>query len=153
MIWSKRAEPGFPPHVEGLLGAEKYVYTPGAAGKRMAEGLIRGVFVAEKCRDGTTWFPPRGFCPDLTEPEYVEIPGDTPWTVLSYTIVYRDYKGDPLPEPVTMVFAVLEGTLGGLIHRLKPGAEPFMGMRVKAVFRAEEERRGTIKDILYFEPA
>ncbi len=152
MIWSKKASPSFPPHLEGSQEVERYVYTPGAAGKTLAEGLIRGVFVAEKCSTDL-WFPPRGFCPDLSKPSlYIEIPGETPWTVISYTTVRRDSKGDPLREPVTMVYVVLEGTRGGLIHRLKPGVEPRLGMKVRARFKPKEERKGNIQDILYFEP-
>jgi uncharacterized OB-fold protein len=152
VIWSKKATSTFPPHVEGSEEVERYVYTPGFAGEQLAKGLVKGVFVAEKCGD-ELWFPPRGFCPDLSRPDkYVEISGDTPWKVISYTVVRRDSNGNPLPEPIVMVYVTLEGTKGGLIHRLKPGVKPSIGMKVKAVFKAEKERKGTIEDILYFEP-
>jgi uncharacterized OB-fold protein len=152
VIWSKRVSSEFPPHVEGSQEVERYVYTPGVGGKAMAEGLLKGVFVAEKCGN-ELWYPPRGFCPDLSKPSvYIEIPGDTPWRVLSYTIVRRDFKGEPLREPIAMVYVVLEGTKGGLIHRFKPGVEPEIGMKVRARFRSPEERKGDINDILYFEP-
>lgn len=153
MIWSKRASASFPSHVEGSQEVERYVYTPGAAGKAFAEGLLKGVFVTEKC-SGELWFPPRGFCPDLSKPSvYIEMPGNSLWTVFSYTVVRRSPNGDIFKEPVTMVYAVLEGTKGGLIHRLRPGVEPKIGMKVRAKFKPKEERKGTIEDILYFEPA
>ncbi len=152
MIWSKKASSSFPPHVEGSQEVERYIYTPGVGGKALAEGLIKGVFVAEKC-GSDLWFPPRGFCPDLSKPSiYIEIPGDTTWIVKSYTIVRRNSKGEELDNPIILVYVTLDGTKGGIVHKLKPGVAPEIGARVRAKFKPENERKGTLEDILYFEP-
>ncbi|MEB3760593.1 MAG: nucleic acid-binding protein [Desulfurococcales archaeon] len=133
----------------GRQETEEYVYTPGIHGKQFAEALIKGKILGMKCGDKFI-VPPTTFCPDFSEGELVEV--DTEWTVQYYTEVYRDLYGNQLEEPVVMILVQPLGWEGGLIHYLKPGIKPEIGLRVRPVFKPEEERRGTIDDILYWEP-
>jgi uncharacterized OB-fold protein len=139
------------------MEVEEYVYTPGLHGLEMAKRLVRGdAIVATRC--GTeVYIPPTTFCPDLEPGEVVEVPLDQPWTVKTYTVVYRDLEGRPLREPRIIALLVPEepsNVVGGLVHYVR--ADPaaiYEGMRVKPRLKPERERRGLITDIEFFEPA
>lgn len=136
-------------HIEGSMEADLYVYPPGLAWSEAAKALIDGRILGTRCAEGV-YLPPRLYCRDLSRGELVEVSGS--WIVKSYTIIYEDMRGRRLEEPQTLILAAPEGVLGGLIHLLKTGARPEIGMAVRPVFRPREERRGTLSDILYFEP-
>ncbi len=54
-----------------------------------------------------------------------------------------------------MAFVKLDGSDGGLVHRLGEVSpdEVEIGMTVEAVFKAKGKREGSILDIEYFKPA
>ncbi len=147
MIWRRESRLGVYRHYPGSMDVDVFRYPPGKGGLEFARALLEGRIIGEDCGEYVQ-VPPRGFCYDLSRPRgYVDVPGDTMWSVDTYTIVYED------DEPVVYVFAKPEGErlTGGLIHRLKPGSPVYIGMPVRPVFRPREERKGTIEDILYFE--
>jgi len=76
-------------------------------------------------------------------------------TVHTYTVLHVDLEGSPLAEPEIMAFVKLDGSDGGLVHRLGEVSpdEVEIGMTVEAVFKAKGEREGSILDIEYFKPA
>jgi len=100
------------------------------------------------------YLPPRLYCEqcfsELTEWEQVRNHGH----VHSFTVLHLDLDGKPLPEPQIYAVVQLEGTHGGLIHRLgqvRPDAAQ-IGMAVEALFREKRQRTGSILDIEYFRP-
>jgi uncharacterized OB-fold protein len=103
--------------------------------------------------------PARPFCEvcDLRAVDrYFDLP-DT-GTVQTYTISHVDWASAPLPEGKVNIFAVvaIDGAAEkmGLVHLLGEvdPAEVRIGMRVKAVWKPEEEREGKVTDLAYFRP-
>jgi len=137
-------------HVEGSMETEKYVYTPGLAGVKVAEALIEGKIMGVRCR-GELYIPAKTYCPDHSEGELVEVRG--PWVIKSYTIVYEDMYGEKLDKPVVVALLGIEGARGGLIHYVDVDPDKArIGLKVEPVFKPREERRGLITDIMFFKP-
>ncbi len=153
-MWSKRPHtPGYP----GKMEVEEYVYTPGLHGFELAKKLKESdTIVGTRCGD-EIYLPPTTFCPDHSLGEIVEIPLDQPWTVKTYTIVYRDIEDKPLDKPVVIALLVPEeppNVVGGLLHYIHTDPSTvYVGMKVKPRLKPREKRTGTLKDIEYFEPA
>lgn len=132
-------------------------YTAGIAGERFFREIQEnGRFMGTVCPEcDITYVPPHLYCErcfaDLKD--WVEVP--TTGRVYTFTVVHLDLDGEPLPEPRVMAFVHLDGTDGGLVHYVEE-VDPdqlCIGMPVEAVFKEEEEREGSIRDIVYFRPA
>lgn len=70
--------------------------------------------------------------------------------VHAFTVLNIGYDGSYLEEPEVVAYIKLGD--GGLVHRIS-GIDPEdmeIGMTVKAVFKPEDERVGSITDILHF---
>lgn len=131
---------------------DKYVYTPGLHGLELAKALMDGRILGMKCPDGKVYVPPKTFCPDFSQGELVEVKG--PWRVQYYTVVYEDLYGNKLDRPVVVAVIKPDDAANGMIHIVN--ADPSKvapGMVVRPVFKPKEQRKGTITDIAYFEPA
>ena len=150
MAWRKPRRLEDAVHYPGRMEVEEYVYTPGIHGLELAKALREGKLLGMKCGD-TIIVPPLTFCPDHTEGELVEIDGT--WRLQYYTVIYETPEGEPLSEPEIIGLVRPEGAQGGLFARIKAGPDKlYPGMPVRPVFKPAEERRGTIEDILYWEP-
>lgn len=134
--------------VEGEMEVEKYVYPPGVAGAKVAEALLEGKLLGVRCGDKVL-VPARPYCPDHSKGELVELQG--PWVVEAFTLIYRDLRGERLGEPQALALFRPEGAHGGIVHYLK-ARNAFVGLKAMPVFKAREERRGVLSDILYFVP-
>ena len=131
---------------------DKYVYTPGLHGLELAKALMDGKILGMRCPDGKVYVPPKTFCPDFSQGELVEVKG--PWRVQYYTVVYEDLYGNKLDKPVVVAVVKPDDAVNGMVHIVN--ADPSKvspGMAVKPVFKPKEQRKGTIADIAYFEPA
>lgn len=130
-----------------------YVYTSGIAGDKFFTALKKGKFLASKCgKCGKVYVPPRMYCEDcfVELTEWVEVPNKG--TVDTFTVVHVDRNENLLEKPEVWAFIRIDGTDGGVVHRVNVPAESVeIGMSVKAVFKKEKEREGRITDILYFE--
>ena len=136
----------------GEQEVEKYVYTPGIHGLDFAKGLKEGKIYGMKCKNGKIYVPPKTFCPDFTQGELVEIKDE--WILVSYTIVYQDMYKNKLDNPKIVGVIKPKNAETGLIHLLNVPLDKLdVGIKLKPVFRPENERKGTINDILYFELA
>jgi len=129
-------------------------YTFGLAGERFFRAIKdEGRILGTRCPEcEITYVPATLFCErcmaELTE--WVDV-GDT-GEVHTYTVLFEDLDGNPLPEPEIVAFVRMGD--GGLVHRLAE-VEPdelYIGMMVRPVFKPPEERVGSILDILYFRP-
>jgi uncharacterized OB-fold protein len=133
-----------------------YRYTAGPIGTKFLEGLKAGRLLAGKCPVcGKLFIPPKSFCQyDFAEiKELTEIA--SLGIVRSYTIVYEDSYGNKLPKPVVIGFIEFPGIVGGIIHYII-NVEPNnvrIGLKVRPVFRPDNERRGSLTDIIGFQPA
>jgi uncharacterized OB-fold protein len=105
-----------------------------------------------RCSDGKVYVPPKTFCPDYSQGELVEVKG--PWRLQHYTVVYEDLYGNRLEKPIVVGVIKPDDADLGMIHivNVDPSAVR-QGMTLRPVFRPKEQRKGTILDIEYFEPA
>jgi hypothetical protein len=140
-------------HVEGEVPVQ-YAYTLGIAGDKFFKTLRdTGKFLGTKCDScNYTYVPPRMFCETCFASlnEYIEI--SDKGTVQSYTINYVDVNSEKLKEPIIMALIKLDGADSVFVHKLGEIRNVSIGMRVKAVLKPRNERKGSILDIKYFKP-
>lgn len=134
-----------------VMEIEAFVYTAGPIGTKWLEALKSGKLTAAYCpKCGRLYMPPKMYCPHDFQ-EVTELREVAPLGVVeSYTVIHRDFYGEPLKEPKVLAFIKFPGVEGGLIHHVKTD-RPRIGMKVRPNWRAE--RRGLVTDIEYFEEA
>lgn len=104
---------------------------------------------------GAVFMPPRKNCPRcvVTDTTWVQL--SPRGILLTYTVVrYSEAGLHPVEAPFAYGIVQLDGADTGLTHllgevdleQLRPG------LRVEAVFKEQELRRGEILDLLYFRP-
>jgi uncharacterized OB-fold protein len=141
---------------EGNIPFES-LYTAGVAGDRWLRALRdEGRIYGTRCPQcAITYVPARLFC----ERCFVQL-GDEAWTavgpggeLVSYTVLRVGIDGAPTP-PRALGLVRLDGADTLLPHELGAlnGRTLQIGLRVRAVFRPERERRASIRDIAYFAP-
>ena len=132
-------------------------YTVGIAGEKFfGEIKDNARFMGTRCPAcDLTYVPPRLYCERCFAQleEWVEV--ETRGTVHTFTVVHLALDGSPADEPQVLAFVQLEGSDGGLVHRLG-GVSPDeveIGMAVEAVFKEKADRQGSVLDIEYFKPS
>jgi hypothetical protein len=131
-----------PVFVDGKI-ALTFRYTHGLAGDKFAEGLKKGKFVGSVCPEcGTVFLPARMFCEFCFKEigEFVNIPNEG----IVYSITTT-------PDGDVVAAIMMEGTDTLLCHRIKPKELVDIGSCVKAAFKPQKQRKGSITDITYFE--
>ena len=71
----------------------------------------------------------------------------------TFTLLFENYDGTPRDEPEIVAF--IQFGNGGIVHRLgeiQP-EEVCIGMKVEAVIAPPSKRKGSIQDIIHFQPA
>ena len=129
-------------------------YTAGIAGERFFREIKdHARFLGARCEAcGLTYLPPTMFCERCFAQLDAWVEVSSTGTVFTYTVLHLDLDEKPLAEPDILAYIKLDGSDGGLIHRLGE-VDPDqveIGMRVEAVFKPEDEREGSILDIEYF---
>ncbi len=123
-------------------------YTAGIAGERFLQLLKQGTLQASVCKNCNKLFlPPKIFCKDCFAQlnEWRDVSQDDGF-IYSFTSLT---SGDGRR---TVVLVKFDGVEGGLLGFFKPGREePKIGMKVRAVFKPKQERKGSLSDIQYFE--
>lgn len=133
-----------------------YIYTVGRAGEKFFRELINGKIIGAKCIScNVIYVPPRIYCEKCfarLEENYIEV--GTRGIVHTYTLSYENFDGTKKQSPSLVAVVRIEGTDGGLVHWLGEISfdKVYIGMPVEAVFKASEEREGSILDIKYFRP-
>lgn len=129
-------------------------YTAGLAGERffraiMDDGKILGS-VCHRC--AITYVPARQFCERCFDELEDWIDVGTSGEVHTFTLLFENLDGTPCEEPEVIAFIKIED--GGFVHKLDEIDldKLEIGLAVKAVFKAKEEREGSILDIAYFKP-
>jgi uncharacterized OB-fold protein len=134
----------------------KYSWDAGVAISRFLDGLKDRRIWARECRScGRVLVPPRMFCERCFRPTdgWVEVP-DT-GNVETFSICYVTWDMQPLDPPEIPAVIRLDDTSdGGFLHNVAgvAAADVSIGMTVRAVWRPDPERTGSILDIAYFEP-
>jgi hypothetical protein len=128
-------------------------YTPGPGAGAFLDGLRAGALTGSRCEGcGVTYLPSRLFCERCMAELTPDVSCGPEGTLASWTTLAIDVDGAPLAEPVVYALVRFDGADTVLLHRLLVGsdAEPAIGDRVRAVFRAE--RGGSILDLEGFAP-
>ena len=135
----------------------RYAWDTGVAIGRYLDELKKGRLIARRChRCQRTMIPPRMFCERCFRPTddwvYVKDTG----SVNTFSLCYVSWDLRPLKKPEIPAVIEIDGASNGmgimhLLGNLNP-KEVHVGMRVRAVWRPEAQRTGSITDILFFEP-
>jgi uncharacterized OB-fold protein len=135
----------------------RYSWASGVAISRFLRGLKEGELWARRCRGcGRTLIPPRMYCEECFRPtdEWVKV--EDRGKVNTFSISYVNADASRRKEPILVAVIEIEGATPGIgiLHVLGEVApeDIYVGMKVKAVWRPEEERSGAITDIRYFRP-
>jgi len=120
-------------------------------------GLKAGLILGARCNTcRKVVVPPRTVCEWCFRPMDEYIPLDDTGTVNTFSLCYVTWDVQRTEEPQLPAVIEIDGAspLHGLMHLLGEvdPAQVYIGMRVKAVWKAPEERQGAITDIKYFKP-
>jgi uncharacterized OB-fold protein len=135
----------------------RYAWDAGVAVSRYLRGLGEGRIRARECRScRRILVPPRMFCEECFRPtdRWVEV-RDT-GRVNTFSICHIRWDMVKLDEPEIPAVIEIDGASPGIgfMHKLGE-VEPEdvrIGMDVKAVWKPQGEREGSILDIRYFRP-
>jgi uncharacterized OB-fold protein len=135
----------------------QYAWDAGVAIGRYLAELKEGKLAGVRCNKcHRTVIPPRNFCEWCFRPmdDWVHLP-DT-GTVNTFSLCYVTWDMRYLTEPEIPAVIDIDGTKPavGIMHMLGE-VDPdkvSIGMKVQAVWKAAEEREGSILDIKYFRP-
>ncbi len=139
----------------------EYAWDNGIAIGKYLEGLKNGIILASECYEcGRKMLPARAFCELCFRPSDRYIPVEDTGVVNTFAICHVNWDASRLkddePRHLPAVIEIDGASQGqGIMHLLgnvKP-EDIKIGMKVKAVWKPEKEREGTITDILFFEPA
>lgn len=135
----------------------KYVWSAGIAYSRFLDELKNGRIIGRRCRQcERILVPPRMFCEQCFRPTdewvYVKDTGK----INTYSLSYLDADAKRIKTPIPVAVIDLDGASPGIgiLHKLG-NVDPekvHVGMAVRAVWKPQEEREGSVTDILYWEP-
>ena len=135
----------------------RYAWDTGVAIGRFLSELKEGRIIGRRChRCQRVLVPPRMFCERCFRPtDEWQLVADT-GTVNTYSESHIRWDASRIEQPILIAVVELDGaSSGGLLHYLgdvQPEAI-HVGMKVKAAWKPEPEREGSILDIRYFRPA
>lgn len=132
-----------------------YDYVASPEESAFGRGLKEGRILAQACpKCHKVYVPPRGACPVDGVP--TDEPHELPDTgiVTTFCIVNVPYLGQKIKPPYVSAYVLLDGADIAFLHLvLGADAEDVrMGMRVRAVWKPEDERTFSLENISHFEP-
>lgn len=135
----------------------QYAFSLGPANSRFLKELKRGRIIGRTCNKcDRVLVPPRMFCELCYGPTHEWVYLKDTGTVETFSISYLDPDALRIKDPILVGVVSIDGASPkhGFMHyfdEMKP-EELHIGMKVKAVWKDEEERTGSILDIKYFKP-
>ncbi len=134
-----------------------FAWDTGAGIGAYLAGLKRGVLTGAYCPTcRKTIIPPRSVCEWCYRPIDQLVPLRDTGTVNTFSLCYVTWDVQRISEPEIPAVIEIDGAspLHGILHKLGEvdPQQVHIGMRVKAVWKPENERQGAITDILYFKP-
>jgi uncharacterized OB-fold protein len=117
-------------------------------------GLRQGRILGAKGSGGRIVVPPTEYDPLTAEPSGDLVEVGPAGVVSTWAWAEQPTPDQPLDHPFAWALVVLDGATTGLLHVVDAGTPDAMasGMRVRARFRPEDERRGHLLDIECFVP-
>jgi uncharacterized OB-fold protein len=117
--------------------------------------LQEGRFLAQRCpRCGKVYVPPRGACPTDGVPTEEEVDLPDHGIVTTFCIVNVPFLGQSITPPYVAAYILLDGADIPFLHLVLgcEASEVRMGMRVRAVWRPQEEWGPTLRNVAHFQP-
>ena len=167
MNMTRKTYPGTPLSREEFLGGRvlleewteqaRYRWDCGIAVTRFLDGLKRGRILGVRCRRcDLVMTPPRVWCMRCFKPVDEYVPLRDTGIVNTFSISYVRWDTRRLKRPQIPAVIEIDGASPGMgfLHLLG-AVDPKnvrIGMPVRAVWRAESERTGSITDIKFFRP-
>jgi hypothetical protein len=135
----------------------RYMWSAGVAMSRFLNELKNGRIAATKCNKcGRIMVPPRAFCEQCFKPTDNWTSVKDTGTINTYSVSFIAGDASRIKEPIIVAIIDLDGASPGMgiLHKLGEISwkEVKFGMKVKAVWKPPEERKGAITDIKYFKP-
>ena len=134
----------------------EYDFTPGRASTIFLRGIKQGRILGQRCPiSGAVYVPPRGSSPTHGVATEGEIEVSDHGTLLSFTVVHIPIPGSEINPPFVAAIILLDGADQTCLHIVSgcDTSEVRMGMRVRAVWKPEEEWETSFENIRYFEPS
>lgn len=133
----------------------EYLYAASPEESSFFRGLAEGRILGQRCPAcEKVYVPPRPACPTDGVPTVEEIELSDTGTVTTFCIVNVPFLGQRITPPYVSAYILLDGADIALQHLILdvPAEEVRMGMRVKAVWKPEDEWGTTIENISHFAP-
>lgn len=136
----------------------KYSWAAGEAISEFLHQLEEGELVGRRCDEcERTLFPPRMFCEECYRDTDAWVTLDQKGTIETYSISYLDTDANRIEDPILVGVVTLDDAADhhGLMHYFGDMDEDEIeiGMTVEPVWKPEDEREGSVRDIAYWAPA
>src|SRR3954454_11668018 len=132
-----------------------YLYAASPEESLFYTSLSEGKLVGQRCPTcGKVYIPPRSACPADGTPTAEEVPLPDTGTVTTFCIVNVPFLGQRITPPYVSAYILLDGADIAFLHLILdiPAEEVRMGLRVKAVWKPEDQWGTTIENISHFAP-
>ncbi|HWV26296.1 MAG TPA: OB-fold domain-containing protein [Aeromicrobium sp.] len=133
-----------------------YDYSASEQESKFFRGLAEGKLVGQRCpKCQKVYVPPRGACPTDGVPTTEEVEVADTGTVTTFCIVNVPFAGQRITPPYVSAYVLLDGADIAFLHLILgiKASQVRMGMRVRAVWKPEDEWGTTIENISHFEPS
>ncbi|MGB3707890.1 Zn-ribbon domain-containing OB-fold protein [Gordonia sp. (in: high G+C Gram-positive bacteria)] len=119
------------------------------------EGLKEGKLLGGRVQTGEVYFPPRYVSPSDGSPTIERVQLAETGIVTTFCIVNVPFLGQQIKPPYVAAYVLLDGSDIPFLHLIldTPAEDVRMGMRVKAVWRPEDEWDYTMRNISHFAPS
>lgn len=154
---SARTSTSFPDPVTGVITPVSldYLYAASPEESAFYRGLNQGRILGQRCPAcQKVYVPPRSACPSDGTPTAEEVEVSQTGTVTTFCVVNVPFLGQKITPPYVSAYVLLDGADIAVLHLILgvPADEVRMGMRVKAVWKPEEEWTYSLENIDHFEP-
>lgn len=131
-----------------------YEFTAGDANTRFLRGITHKRIIGQQAPGGRVYVPPRGADPELGQPTPIEVEVAQVGTVTSFCVVNLQFYGSVMEIPYVSALILLDGADLSVMHLIQeiPADQVRIGMRVEAVWHADEDIEPTLEAIKWFRP-
>jgi uncharacterized protein len=132
-----------------------YQYAASPEESAFYRGLNEGRILGQRCPTcQKVYVPPRSACPADGTPTAEEVELSQTGTITTFCIVNVPFLGQKITPPYVSAYVLLDGADIAVLHLILgvPAHEVRMGMRVRAVWKPEEEWTYSLENIDHFEP-
>lgn len=132
-----------------------YTYAASPEESTFYRGLNEGRILGQRCPScSKVYVPPRSACPTDGTPTEGEIELSGLGTITTFCIVNVPFLGQKITPPYVSAYVLLDGADIALLHLILgvPADEVRMGMRVRAVWKPQDEWAYSLENIDHFAP-